>query len=115
MMLVATKPFTYATRRMQAGDAFEASDRDARLLLAIKKARRADDRVPGQIPPPPATLVAKIVAPAVAASLPAPPTDDDEADIDALRAQAESAGVDVDRRWGAKRLQAEIEKAAVSA
>lgn len=33
-------------------------------------------------------------------------------DIDLLREQAGELGIDVDRRWGEKRLRAEIEKAA---
>lgn len=39
MKLVARKPMTYNTRRLVAGDVFEAvSARDARLLRAIRKA-----------------------------------------------------------------------------
>ena len=37
-----------------------------------------------------------------------PKADDD---LDELRAEAEAAGVDVDRRWGEKRLRDEISKA----
>lgn len=37
-------------------------------------------------------------------------TRDDE--VDALRTQAEKAGVKVDKRWGADKLRAEIESAA---
>lgn len=36
-------------------------------------------------------------------------------DLDAMRAEAEAAGVAVDARWGAKRLQAEIAKAGAAA
>jgi len=35
----------------------------------------------------------------------------DESDIEALRAEAEAAGVDVDRRWGEARLRQEIASA----
>lgn len=53
--LVATKGLRYATRRMMAGDEFVANNRDARLLVAIGKARHV--RVPGSIDaPPPAVL-----------------------------------------------------------
>ena len=39
--LVATRRLTYATRRLTAGDTFNArSERHARVLVAIKKARR---------------------------------------------------------------------------
>jgi hypothetical protein len=55
--LVATKGLRYATRRMRAGDEFEANNRDARLLVAIGKARHA--RVPGSVEAPPASVVQK--------------------------------------------------------
>lgn len=56
--LVATKGLRYATRRMMAGDEFEASNRDARLLVAIGKARPA--RVPGTIGAPPVAILQKV-------------------------------------------------------
>lgn len=48
------------------------------------------------------------VAPPPAKPTPAPPTVDD---LDALRTQAEEAGVKVDKRWGVDKLRQEIEKA----
>lgn len=39
--LIATKSMTYATRRLKADDAFGAKPRDARVLVAIGKARYA--------------------------------------------------------------------------
>ena len=57
--LIATKSMRYATRRLQAGDVFEAKPRDARLLIAIRKARV--ERRPGNIGAPPPELVAKVV------------------------------------------------------
>lgn len=36
--LIARKAMTYAGRALQAGDTFTASNRDGRLLVAIKKA-----------------------------------------------------------------------------
>lgn len=84
--LTATRPMRYATRALQAGDEFEASRQDARVLTALGRAR-------------PAQAVA--------------PQDGDDAPdpLDALRAEAEAAGVDVDKRWGEKRLRTEIAKA----
>lgn len=38
--------------------------------------------------------------------------DEQPDDIDALRAEAEGLGIDVDKRWGAARLRAEIDKKA---
>ena len=40
--LIATRAMTYSTRRLQADDSFQARPRDARLLIAVGKARRAD-------------------------------------------------------------------------
>jgi hypothetical protein len=53
--MIATKDFSYSTRRLKAGDTFEArNEADARILRAIKKARPS--RVPGDAPPPPDAL-----------------------------------------------------------
>lgn len=40
--LIASKAMTYATRRLVADDVFQASRRDARLLVAIGKAKFVD-------------------------------------------------------------------------
>lgn len=58
--LRATQPMTYGTRRLQAGDRFAAPERDARILLAIRKAERM--RELGNVPPPPPAVVEKIAA-----------------------------------------------------
>ena len=42
----ALKAMTYATRRLRAGDEFEASRRDARILAAIGRADYAPDPEP---------------------------------------------------------------------
>lgn len=39
--LVATKTMLYATRQLRPGDEFTASPRDARVLIAVGKAREA--------------------------------------------------------------------------
>ena len=39
MRLIALKSMRYATRDLRAGDAFEASGRDARVLVATRRAR----------------------------------------------------------------------------
>lgn len=83
--MTATKPFRYAARALKVGDEFTASRRDARLLEAIGKARR-------YVPP----------------KRKADPVGED---LDALRAEAEELGIDVDGRWGPSRLRAEIEQA----
>lgn len=64
MKLIANRRMRYGTRRLQPGEAFEANDRDARLLLRIKRASEAP-RPPVEIPPIPKTLVEKLSTPAV--------------------------------------------------
>lgn len=49
----------YATRRLQAGDTFEAKPKDVRVLEAIRKAKVLRD--PVDLSPPPAALVAKVM------------------------------------------------------
>lgn len=43
MKLIATKPMRYGARSLKADEAFEASARDARILLAIGSARAAEE------------------------------------------------------------------------
>lgn len=83
--LIATRDLRYATRALQAGDPFQASNQDARILIAIKKARPAD----------------ALADPSAAA-----PT------LDELRDKAAKLGITVSMRWGDKRLIEEIAKVA---
>lgn len=53
--LVATKDFSYSTRRLKAGDEFTVPANMARVLVGIGKAQ--EPRQPGQVPPPPARVV----------------------------------------------------------
>lgn len=99
MQLIALKPFKYATRALKSGDLFNACQGDAKVLTALKKAREV--RTPTSIPAPPREIVRKIKQ--VEQST--------ESDVEKLRADAEALGVKTDLRWGAKRLQAEIDKA----
>jgi len=94
--LIATRPFTYATRQLVPGDIFDARSADARVLLAIKKAKAVRD--PVKLDQPPASIKQMV-------------QQDGAEDIGKLRADAEALNIAVDRRWGAKRLQAEIDKA----
>lgn len=52
--MIANGRMTYATRRLVAGDAFEAHRQHARVLVAIGKARHADEK-----PARPATVPAQ--------------------------------------------------------
>lgn len=63
--LIATKPLKYGTRRLMPGDPFEASARDARLLIAVKKAREGDARETAELPPIPPALKKKVSTPLV--------------------------------------------------
>lgn len=104
--LRARKPHLYGTRRLEAGDEYEAPVEQAIALVAD---RRAD------------FIKAKkkeAVAP-VAETTPAPepvevqdtPSHETETSIDALRLEATQLGIDVDRRWGMTRLRYEIDQA----
>lgn len=99
--LIATRDMRYATRALRAGEPFQANNQDARILIAIKKARPAEDVAPAT-PAPPA-------APAPA---PAAPPAPEAVTIEQLRDQAARLGVTVSTRWGEKRLHEEIAKAA---
>lgn len=55
--LIATKDFSYATRRLKAGDIFTVPANMAKVLVGIKKAAPA--REPAHIDPPPAAVAAK--------------------------------------------------------
>jgi hypothetical protein len=104
MKLIATKRLKYDTRRMQAGDEFDATDMHARVLVGARKARYA----PAQIVEPPPSMV----EPEAVAVMPTEIVEaTDEPSIDKLRAQAERLGIAVDGRWGIYRLQQEIAQA----
>jgi hypothetical protein len=45
MDLIALRRMTYATRRLLPGDRFNASPGNARVLIAVKKAKSADEAV----------------------------------------------------------------------
>jgi hypothetical protein len=61
MKLIATKPFSYATRRLLPNDEFEATNQHARLLVAIGKARESDAREKGKLAAPSKKLKKKAV------------------------------------------------------
>lgn len=111
--LIATRGFTYATRHLVAGEAFEAKPRDARILKAIGKAR---DDYDAPVQEALAQSVAPVAPPPVTtAPAPAPvmsATEEHAHDpLDALRAEAAALGLHVDRRWGEVRLMQEIDDA----
>lgn len=90
--MIASKPFRYGTRALRAGDVFEVGARDARVLVAIKRATEYAERP--------------------LADVPAPPADLPEPDLDELREKARSVGLKTDRRWSAETLERKIAEAA---
>lgn len=98
MRLVALKSLLYGTRRLQPGEEFDAKPQDAKVLIYAKRAR---DVMRTHLPPPPPELVRH------AAEKP----EEIHHDRDLLRARAEAMGIEIDRRWGAVRLQDEIDAA----
>lgn len=52
MKLIATKNYSYNKRSMVAGDEFEASARDARILQAVGRAKPAAEPEPESEPEP---------------------------------------------------------------
>lgn len=105
--LVAVQRMTYNTRRLQAGDSFDASERDARLLVGLRKAKIGPPPAPARAQPR-----AEPVRPPEPARPAAPPSAEPEAEhgpyIERLRATARSLDIAVDLRWGARRLESEI-------
>jgi hypothetical protein len=96
--LIATKRLRYRTRALAVGERFEAPDREAWILAYVtKKAKFAEDE-PTPAPKP------------VSAPPPAPPhvVMPEDRELEQLRATARRLSIDVDNRWGARRLEAEI-------
>lgn len=72
--LIATKSLSYGGKRLEQGDDFKAKPRDARVLVAIGKAKHAPVEAAPLAPPAPAPAPVEPHAPAPApqASEPAP-------------------------------------------
>ncbi len=69
MKLIALKPMRYASRALVAGDEFEASERDGRLLKRIKKAGDAPVRRAARAQPEPEAAPAPGPAPEPASAV----------------------------------------------
>jgi hypothetical protein len=104
--MIARKALTYGTRRLRAGDAFEASRQDARVLTAVGLASDARANVyaplaatPKRPPPPQNTASSKGDA----------PTREPDPEVEALR---EAYKVQTGRRphylWTAERIREAI-------
>lgn len=112
--LKALKPHTYGTRRLKAGDEYEAPIREAVAHVVTRKAQFLKElpaprpvnettgakaaeqtRPPEAKPPEPHAVGAMSMAD----------------DIEVLRMRASELGINVDGRWGVHRLQQEIAQA----
>lgn len=101
MKLRAIKPLKYDTRRLMPGDEFEvARSRDARLLLATKRVRKAEAAPAAPPVEPPAPAPAPVLPPVVEPTAPAPE------DLSALRAEYETVvGKKPFHGWSAETLR----------
>jgi hypothetical protein len=109
--LKAIRPHLYGTRRLEAGDEYEAPAERAIALVAERKADFAKAKKPAAVAPvqpaPTPTPEPK--------SKPEPEPELEpvttEAAIDRLRLEATQLGINVDGRWGVARLRYEIAQA----
>lgn len=106
--LIAARDMRYATRALAAGDPFQANNRDARLLVALKRAKLATPDAAGS---PPASTPASAPPSAGGVQHTEPEIPNVQTVIDGLREEAGKLGIDVHHRWGEKRLKEEIAKA----
>lgn len=74
MKLVATKSFSYNTRRLKPGDLFEAKDPDGRLLIGVRKARYFGDREENSVPAPKKGTLDRLLSTTVASEVKEPAT-----------------------------------------
>jgi len=104
--LTALRPLVYATRRLKPGEDFTTkTDRDARILIAVGRAKAR--RVPGKIAPPPADVVQKVVQ--------SNPPDNAAEDLSKLRSEyQELIGKRPFMGWDAAELQRRIDEVLAS-
>jgi len=91
--LMALKPHRYGTRQLTAGEEYEAPLREAVAMVAARRAKFAPDKP----------------KPAAVETTGAKSAETETPSLDGLRLQATQLGINVDGRWGAHRLQQEIE------
>jgi hypothetical protein len=102
--LKSLRPHLYGTRRLEAGDEYEAPAEQAIALVAARKADFAKTKRPAAAIP--------VAAPEPPAPEPEPQAGlEPEISLDGLRLQATQLGINVDGRWGVVRLQHEIAQA----
>lgn len=101
--LKARRPHLYGTRRLEAGDEYEAPAEEAIALVASRKADFAKAKKPAAVAP-----VQPVSTPEPE---PEPQPIETPTSIDSLRLEATQLGINVDGRWGMARLRYEIEQA----
>lgn len=74
MKLVATKSFSYSTRRLKPGDVFEAKDPDGRLLVGVRKARYFGERKESFVPAPKKETLDRLLSTTVTSEVKKPAT-----------------------------------------
>jgi hypothetical protein len=111
LALKSLRPHLYGTRRLEAGDEYEAPVEEAIAQVAMRKADFVKGKKPAAAAPAPAEIPAPPAPEPMGAPQPEPVELESATRIDGLRAQATQLGIDVDGRWGVARLQYEIGRA----
>jgi 16S rRNA G1207 methylase RsmC len=104
-MIVTNRPLRYATRRLKPGEDFIAkSDKDAKVLVAVKRAEYASPQ--NKVSAPPAKLARRIEKAVKAAPSAG---EDPKAEVRALRDELHGlTGKNVFSGWDADTLRAKI-------
>ena len=113
LKIVATRPQTYGTRELKAGDELDLPHLEALALVLKKTARFAPKQraaKPASIPRPPLKSQRQPETPPWEPE-PKPPVEQKPAGLTALRTEAARLGIAVDGRWGVLRLEHEIGQA----
>lgn len=108
--IIAQRTMRYGTRMLQAGDIFDAKARDARLLIAIGRAKPVSPEVTPSAPVEPTAQQVEAIreaigvnAPPASAEVPSLPL------IEALRQEyLHRSGQAPDKRWGIPKLTKEV-------
>ena len=107
--LIAEKSHSYGTRRLKAGDEYEASEMHAKVLVAARLARLPPEKAASR--PSPAVKHEEKAEATAQAAVVNPASGERPEDIDRLRGEARRLGIEVDGRWGTVRLKYEIAQA----
>ena len=103
--IIANRSMRYGTRMLQAGDTFDAKARDARLLVAIGRAKLVTEQeLAKPVTPPTPDEASKI-----ASALGIPPVSESVPLIEALRTEYfDRTGKTSPKNWGTPKLIKEV-------